>query len=553
MIQHWLSIRKHLNLPSPGICLPVFGHFHLLLNGSAKEDPVGFLSRLWKTHQKGGVLWFRRFAADILLVGDLKVAKQLFNHPAMQGRSTCNSALKKWLLENRGTVGKQVHGVLFSDGPIWAEQRRFTLRTLRDFGFGKAKMEELINEEVEAFTEALKSYRGEPVDIAGKFNLPILNSLWRITVGQRFDYDDPKLRRILANLTEFFQRIGNPKQLIELSFPRMSKLLEWIAPNVLERGKTIAINREIMALMCSTVRDHEKTIDVNEPRDFTDSALLEILRTTDPSSSFYADSGRINLANTLVDLFIAGNFSCHLSLDCQAFLGSETTSTTLTWGLLYMARYSEVQERMQEEMDRVIGRARRPQLSDRNELPFTCAVLLEVQRYANILPVGVPHVSDVDFTLGDLTIPTGTRVGLLMSELLKGDHWGDGENFRPDRFLDEEGKSKTDEWLVPFSIGRNDDTLKHSNLCIKRSKAVSRGESCQGRAVSFLHQDSPAVCGEARGGGAASFGGESSPSTPIMIGISFVAGLLQRGHSSTKTFQTQTDKQGMISPRCRRC
>ena len=319
LIQNWLSIRKHLKLPSPGICLPVFGHSYLLLNGNARQDPVGALSRLWKTHQRGGLLWFRRFGADILLVGDLKLAKQLFNHPDMQGRSNHNSAMKNQFLENRGTVGKQVHGFLFSDRPIWAEQRRLTLRTLRDFGFGKAKMEELSNEEVEVFNEVLKGYGGQPIDIAGKWNLPILNSLWRITVGHRFDYDDPKLRSILAKLTEFFQRIGNPKQLIELSFPRMSKLLERIAPNVLERGKTIAINREIMALMQSTVRDHEKTIDMNEPRDFTDSVLLEIQRTTDPSSSFYGDSGRINVANTLVDLFIAGNLFSHLHLHCHVF------------------------------------------------------------------------------------------------------------------------------------------------------------------------------------------------------------------------------------------
>jgi len=286
----------------------------------------------------------------------------------------------------------------------------------------------------------LKSYRGEPIDMAGKLNLPILNALWKITVGQRFDYDDPQLTRIITQLTEFFQRIGaTPQQLIALSFPRMAKLLGWIAPNVLERGKTIAINQEIMALMHATVRDHEETIDANAPRDFTDSVLLEVLRTTDPSSSFYGDWGRTNLANTLVDLFIAG---------------SETTSTTLTWALLYMARYPNVQERIQEELDQVVGMGRRAQLSDRNALPFTCAVVLEIQRYASILPLGVSHVSDVDLSLGDLSIPSGTRVGLIMSELLKGDHWGDGHNFRPDRFLDEEGKCKTDEWLVPFSIGR---------------------------------------------------------------------------------------------------
>ena len=102
---------------------------------------------------------------------------------------------------------------MFSDGPIWAEQQRFTLRTLRDFGFGKAKMEELINGEVEVFNEVLMSYRGEPIDIAGKLNFPILNALWRISVGQRFNYNDPKLTRIIAQLTEFFKRVGaTPKQ-----------------------------------------------------------------------------------------------------------------------------------------------------------------------------------------------------------------------------------------------------------------------------------------------------------------------------------------------------
>lgn len=39
--------------------------------------------------------------------------------------------------------------MFFSDGPFWVEQRRFTLRHLRDFGFGKSSMEEFIMEEIE--------------------------------------------------------------------------------------------------------------------------------------------------------------------------------------------------------------------------------------------------------------------------------------------------------------------------------------------------------------------------------------------------------------------
>ena len=65
-------------------------------------------------------------------------------------------------------------------------------------------------------------------------------------------------------------------------------------------------------------------IDVNEPRDFTDKMLIEINNTTDKSSSFYGDVGIENLSNTLFDLFL---------------VGSETTSTTLTWAALYMVRW----------------------------------------------------------------------------------------------------------------------------------------------------------------------------------------------------------------------
>ena len=41
-----------------------------------------------------------------------------------------------------------------------------------------------------------------------------------------------------------------------------------------------------------------------------------------------------------------------------------------------------------------------------------------------------------------------------MAEILKGDYWGDGTTFRPERFLDGEGRVRKDEHLIPFSIGK---------------------------------------------------------------------------------------------------
>jgi cytochrome P450 len=85
-------------------------------------------------------------------------------------------------------------------------------------------------------------------------------------------------------------------------------------------------------LMEQKVDEHEATIDYNEPRDFIDKVLTEMRDTTDSASSFYGEAGHNNLVGTLLDLFIAG---------------SETTSTTLTWAVLFMAREPAVQKRVQ--------------------------------------------------------------------------------------------------------------------------------------------------------------------------------------------------------------
>jgi hypothetical protein len=51
----------------------------------------------------------------------------------------------------------EMPGVLMSGGNYWKEQRRFILRTLRDFGFGKSSMESLITEEMQKLCEKLKT------------------------------------------------------------------------------------------------------------------------------------------------------------------------------------------------------------------------------------------------------------------------------------------------------------------------------------------------------------------------------------------------------------
>ena len=89
-------------------------------------------------------------------------------------------------------------GILLNQGEEWKEQRRFSLKTLRDLGLGRSTMEDAINMEVDKLTDMLKeNYTGEPVDLQAKLNVSIVNALWFLLVGENFSLEDPRLHHIV--------------------------------------------------------------------------------------------------------------------------------------------------------------------------------------------------------------------------------------------------------------------------------------------------------------------------------------------------------------------
>lgn len=112
-------------------------------------------------------------------------------------------------------IGKSVHqdvpGVIFSSGQTWMEQRRFALSTLRDFGYGKQDMEDIVAEEVSDLLAILeRDYQDKPIVIGQLFNILNLNSLWRLTTSEKLDSSDPKLQRLTRILDKFFKEIASP-------------------------------------------------------------------------------------------------------------------------------------------------------------------------------------------------------------------------------------------------------------------------------------------------------------------------------------------------------
>ena len=116
----------------------------------------------------------------------------------VQGRVALpNGQTFKFFLDYRSQKmpGESLVGLFLSQGETWKQQRRFTVKTLGDFGFGKSSMEDLVWEEAEKFCESLSSRVEKPVQVSGLFNISMLNILWRITTGDTFAYDDHRIKQ----------------------------------------------------------------------------------------------------------------------------------------------------------------------------------------------------------------------------------------------------------------------------------------------------------------------------------------------------------------------
>ncbi|XP_054436721.1 cytochrome P450 2B4 isoform X2 [Pteronotus mesoamericanus] len=195
--------------------------------------------------------------------------------------------------------------------------------------------------------------------------------------------------------------------------------------------------REVKDFIGRSVEEHRQTLDPSSPRDFIDNYLLRMDKEkSNPVSVF----NHQNLINTVLALL---------------FGGMETTSTTLYYGFLFFLKYPHITGKVHNEIDQVIGSHCPPALDDRAKMPYTEAVINEIQRCGDILPIGVPHMVMKDTQFRGYIIPKGTDIYPLLSTALFDPRYFDTpDTFNPDRFLDATGALKNNRAFMPFSIGK---------------------------------------------------------------------------------------------------
>ncbi|CAD5218095.1 unnamed protein product [Bursaphelenchus okinawaensis] len=332
------------------------------------------------------------------------------------------------------------YGVIMGNGGPWREHRRFALKVLRDFGLGKNKMEERILSELQHLLESVnKEVHNDEIDFFKYSDIAvgsIINSIisgYRFTTG--FEDEFYKMKHLTTEAIKSFTSaqvnlvFNNPWM---LNVPIINRY-----PNYASR-----VMKELFAFLDYQINKHIKENDYThdiEPSDYIDAFLSERerqIRTEGNEGNFTMNQ----LRNVCMDLWIAGQ---------------ETTSSTITWIIAYIINHPEVQEKLQKELDTVIGSKRIIKNSDRPNLPYTNAVIMECQRCCNLLSQNIPRCATEDVEISGYKFRKNTIFVPQISVLLQNPSlFPIPEKFNPDRFINAEGKLRQVEELIPFSLGK---------------------------------------------------------------------------------------------------
>jgi cytochrome P450 len=400
--------------PSPGVRLPLIGHIYLF-----RSKPPQDILHQW-ADDLGEI-----FYIDIGPAG----SAVFLNSPQIVHEAFVKNG--KFYVDRGAGDGK---GAIMSSGKEWRFCRSlFVLNLMQNLNAREEVIQECLMElygKLQVLAE-----KNEPFDPEQLFKKTTFKIIASLFFGQRVlsDEDAAKVMKSFDLAISY-----GAHALICEAIPFFGNSLKEIFMK-----ERMDYDRFVKKLIRQLVEDHRQKLG-DEPKDFIDKLL--ILQKTD--SNFGDDS----IAQVVEDAIVAG---------------LETTSVFTHWFVLLMARFPQVQTKLQEELHAVVGPNRLSNLDDLGSLPFCDAVIKEVMRFRTINPITLPAYIRQELKLQGYTIPKGTNVFQNVYHLhLSNSLWNGipANEFAPQRFLEEEkeiqmkgSESRTNigEFkFIPFGCGR---------------------------------------------------------------------------------------------------
>ncbi|KAG1714298.1 Cytochrome P450 2B19 [Nymphon striatum] len=389
----FLKDRDEYNYPPGPIDWPIIGRLPWMI----LKGPLVYVMEL--KQQYGKIFMMHMGPSTMIFLNDYDTIKELTNHPDFQGRPQVGITFKL----------HDEHGIILSEGDRWKHQRRFVLHALRDFGMGKMSMQDMIIEEFQHLVDEIKKANGEPLSMDTILQKSTCNIIFSTAFGKRYEYEDPDFIERIENLNHYFG---------------------------------IAAKTGILDSKSNdSIIEHKKSLDENNPRDLIDLFLIEMKKKIgDEDGEYLSTFTEKQLRITILDLFLAG---------------TETSSTTMRWALLYMLYYPDIQKKVQDEIDEFVGLQRPPTVEDKSNLPFTTATLQEIERIACLVPWGVARSNPKVAEFKGYKLPARCVFQLNIQAVHMDEKlWKNPKEFNPTRFINPDGKVFRPPYLIPFGSGK---------------------------------------------------------------------------------------------------
>ncbi|KAL4233346.1 monooxygenase [Mactra antiquata] len=418
----YMNTRRRRNVPPGPPLLPIVGNLHSLMS----RDTLGRLSEL------------RRQYGDIF---GLYMGNQLMIF--LNGYDTIHDALVKkgslFMFRAKPAYEKKsiynTKGLIFSEGKLWKDGRQFALSALQEICFSdKRFLDNVIEEEIDHLFNTI-TMKENPVEIEQLLNSSVANVTFRIVYGHRFELNDTWLKWFQKTVRQFSENY-----VIHEVVLNCLPFIKHLPGDLLGLQKTITKINEIMTYLTQLIDNvkHNSNTEVEKQTcSFAGMYLEKIANDKDNEVESTFEDDNLKVA------------SYHLIV-----AGSETTSTTIRWILLYLVRNPDIQEKIYSELLQKLGEDL-PSVNDRKRLPYTNAVILEGIRISNVAPLAMPHTVTTDTMFNGFLIPEkSVLIPNLNSALMDPLIWDCPKEFRPERFMNETlSEVVVPKQFIAFSLG----------------------------------------------------------------------------------------------------
>ncbi|CAH0716015.1 unnamed protein product, partial [Brenthis ino] len=319
-------------------------------------------------------------------------------------------------------LGKRM-GITSADGALWREHRQFTVKHLKNVGFGKSGMMAEIQKELDSILKYISENNHTSINSKKILAMSVMNILWQFTAGERIKEERLNLLLDLLNTrSKAFSMSGG--------WLSQWPWIRFLLPEASGYRLIKKMNQQIADIIDEAICRHKnKLVNGN---DFIYMFLQEM---SENKETFTEEQLRV----ICLDILIAG---------------SQTTSNVLEFAILMVLRNNIIQDKIYDEIISIIGN-RTPMWTDSNRLVYTMAYLLEVQRYFTIVPVAGPRRLLEDVTMDGYVIPKDTTILISLGDIhLDEKIWEKPDQFMPERFIDETGNIKNTEHIYSFGLGR---------------------------------------------------------------------------------------------------